>query len=874
MHPFFFFFSGFFRFLFVVTRRSVTIGPTPPSSSSRSTPSAGEERGGSGALQRYARLRLGPKMVRMSSLRKLPRCPLGVRARPGVRCRGYVRDTGTYYAQRAWDAVDGAEKVDAVVEKLEQLKMELPLGAVDEVTKSIGSAASSVASSVEGLAYGIDLDLGALTPPSGSGEAALAAAVAFAGVRVVQSLRSAGEDPAATSAGDELPPYYDPAAAERYFSKRKGLVLRRVVEILAGSAEFLLSLKTEGNLDGNPVSDETRQRQAVQLRELLSYLGPTFVKAGQALSIRVDLLPEVYLKELRKLQDAVPPFPTEEALAILDRELAAKGGVTGVFETISPEPVASASLGQVYRGKLRDSGREVAIKVQRPGILPSIALDMHILRLLAPYIQSSKNLNSDLVGLLDQWGSRFVAELDYLREAENGKDFIAAMKARKIESVTSATPVDDLCTSNILITDWIYGERLELSEEEDVAKLCGLALTAYLTMLLDTGVLHADPHPGNLLRTDEGKLCILDWGLTTEITNDQQYAIIDYIAHLVAEDYVRIPKDLVSLGFIPSGKELAIDDQGVVRALSKVFRNLAQGGGAKGINVSDVAKEVQYIQEKYGNIFQIPPYFAYILRAFSVLEGIGLQNDPKYAIVQECYPYIARRLFSDNNPRVRSALRAIMYEPSSVEGQMKLNVRRFQKLATAFRTYNEQSVSLLPKNYERTEEELGEAQAVILKEGLELLFSVEGNYLQEILVREAARTVDTLGREVLRQGLDLVTGGRGQPEIVFPFSTLDPELQKQVAFLFSPIAAKSEDDEIVLETARAVWEILQPEVSTLLSQPPTDLADVAKKSQDASKVLPGLDEVGPGLLATAIRFNAALFERVTTRIGFNPESSK
>merc|ERR1711959_604783 len=132
------------------------------------------------------------------------------------------------------------------------------------------------------------------------------------------------------------------------------------------------------------------------------------------------------------------------------------------------------------------------------------------------------------------------------------------------------------------------------------------------------------------------------------------------------------------------------DDQGVVRALSKVFRNLAQGGGAKGINVSDVATEVQYIQEKYGNIFQIPPYFAYILRAFSVLEGIGLQNDPKYAIVQECYPYIARRLFSDNTPRVRSALRAIMYEPSSVEGQ---------------------SISLMPKDYTPTPEEDKEAQA-------------------------------------------------------------------------------------------------------------------------------------------------------------------
>jgi len=445
-------------------------------------------------------------------------------------------------------------------------------------------------------------------------------------------------------------------------------------------------------------------------------------------------------------------------------------------------------------GKLRESGKEVAIKVQRPDILPSITLDMHILRILAPYVQKSKNLNSDLVGLLDQWGSRFVAELDYKREAENGKEFIEAMKARKITSITSATPIDDLCTSKVLVTDWIYGERLELSKEEDVAKLCGLALTAYLTMLLDTGVLHADPHPGNLLRTDEGQLCILDWGLTTEITNDKQYAIIDYIAHLVAEDYTQIPKDLVSLGFIPRGKELAVDDQGVVRALSKVFRNLAQGGGAKGINVSDVATEVQYIQEKYGNIFQIPPYFAYILRAFSVLEGIGLQNDPKYAIVQECYPYIARRLFSDNTPRVRSALRAIMYEPSSVEGQMKLNVRRLQKLANAFRTYNEQSISLMPKDYTPTPEEDKEAQAVILKEGLELLFSVEGNYLQEILVREAARTFDTLGREAFRQGLDLVTGGWAQPEIVSPFAALDPELRKQVDFLFSPLSARSEDD--------------------------------------------------------------------------------
>merc|ERR1712176_713704 len=828
-------------------------------------------------MHKYTRKCSSTSSPTTSSLRAQQRSKRSTRR---AEARGYVRDTASYYATSAWEALDGQSKVTELLEKTSQLANSEQLNGLSNLVKDVLSSEQLR----EGLNFGNDAGVSEAVEKVTSlldsfvsgvdwsaiptGESAAVAILVAVGLKVIQSVGSSKPSTGgAPSDSESLPSYYDPEAAERYFSKRKGLVLKRVFEILFGSAEFLISLKTEGQ----DVSEGTRQKQAVQLRELLTFLGPTFVKAGQALSIRVDLLPEVYLKELRKLRDAVPPFPTAEAYEILDRELASRGGVRGVFESITPEPVASASLEQVYRGKLKGTGEEVAIKVQRPNILPSIALDLHILRIIAPIFQQYKELNSDIVALVDQWGSRFVAELDYLREAENGKQFIEAMKTRKISSVTSAKPMDEFCTSSILVTEWIYGERLELSEEKDVAKLCGLALTAYLTMLLDTGVLHADPHPGNLLRTDEGQLCILDWGLTTEIANDRQYAIIDYIENIVAEDYVEIPKDLVSLGFIPRGKENAVDDQGVVRALSKVFRNLAKGGGAKGINVSDLATEVQFIQRKYGNIFQIPPYFAYILRAFSVLEGIGLQNDPKYAIVQECYPYIARRLFSDNTPRVRSALRAIMYEPSSVDGQMKLNVKRFSKLANAFRTYTDQSVSLIPKGYSKSEEENREAESLIIKEGLELIFSVEGNYLQEMLVREAARTVDTLGRVVLKQGIDIVTGGRSQPEVVFPFNTLEPELQKQLEFLFAPISAKSEDDEVVLETAQAVWEILQPEVSRFLAQPPRDMADIAKKGSEASSLLPGLDEVGPGLFATAIRFNAALFERVSTRIGYNLE---
>merc|ERR1712176_999413 len=640
-------------------------------------------------MHKYTRKCSSTSSPTTSSLRAQQRSKRSTRR---AEARGYVRDTASYYATSAWEALDGQSKVTELLEKTSQLANSEQLNGLSNLVKDVLSSEQLR----EGLNFGNDAGVSEAVEKVTSlldsfvsgvdwsaiptGESAAVAILVAVGLKVIQSVGSSKPSTGgAPSDSESLPSYYDPEAAERYFSKRKGLVLKRVFEILSGSASFLISLKTEGQ----EVSAETRQKQAVQLRELLAYLGPTFVKAGQALSIRVDLLPEVYLTELRKLQDAVPPFPTEQAYGILNRELASKGGVSGVFESITPEPVASASLGQVYRGKLKATGEEVAIKVQRPDILPSIALDLHILRIIAPIFLEYKNLNSDIVALVDQWGSRFVAELDYLREAENGKQFMEAMKARKISSVTSATPVDEFCTSNVLITNWIYGERLEESTEEDVAKLCGLALTAYLTMLLDTGVLHADPHPGNLLRTD------------------------------------------------------------------------------------DVAAEVQYIQTKYGNIFQIPPYFAYILRAFSVLEGIGLQNDPKYAIVQECYPYIARRLFSDNSPRVKSALRAIMYEPSSVDGQMKLNVRRFSKLANAFRTYTDQSVSLMPRDSSKTEEEIRESESLIIKEGLELIFSVEGNYLQEMLVREAARTVDTLGREALRQGLQLVTGS--QPEVVFPF---------------------------------------------------------------------------------------------------------
>ncbi|KAJ8429688.1 hypothetical protein Cgig2_004487 [Carnegiea gigantea] len=165
--------------------------------------------------------------------------------------------------------------------------------------------------------------------------------------------------------------------------------------------------------------------------------------------------------------------------------------------------------------------------------------------------------------------------------------------------------------------------------------------------LLDTGFFHADPHPGNLIRTPDGKLAILDFGnvldlgLVTKLTDDQKYGMIEAIAHLIHRDYGAIVKDFVKLGFIPEGVNL----EPILPVLAKVFDQALEGGGAKNINFQELASDLAQITFDYP--FRIPPYFALIIRAIGVLEGIALVGDPDFAIVEEAYPYIAQKTISE-----------------------------------------------------------------------------------------------------------------------------------------------------------------------------------------------------------------------------------
>lgn len=302
------------------------------------------------------------------------------------------------------------------------------------------------------------------------------------------------------------PNTYDPIAAEQFYAKRPFMVLKRLLRLASLTAVFNTGLLFDwlvlGKLFGDEEYTALRKNENQRAKEsliLCQQLGPTFIKLGQALSIRTDLLPELYALELRALQDAVPPFDSAEARTVLKNELGVRDLKT-LFEKLSEEPVASASIGQVYRGKLRDSQKDVAVKVQRPGILGEIALDLYVLRLLTPIQTKLQNAVNRLettqedidtaVSLVDEWGRGFVAETDYRLEARNTIQFEEFMRKRNLDAVCAPAVVEDLVRDKVLVTEWVEGTRLDKDASPDVPRLCGVAINAYLTMLLDTGVLH------------------------------------------------------------------------------------------------------------------------------------------------------------------------------------------------------------------------------------------------------------------------------------------------------------------------------------------------------------------------------------------------
>ncbi|KAK9843545.1 hypothetical protein WJX81_008125 [Elliptochloris bilobata] len=665
----------------------------------------------------------------------------------------------------------------------------------------------------------------------------------MAGGIIALALASSSRGPSyeAMQQTEQLPWDWDAAEVAAYWRRRPVAVATRTVQVLSAAAAVGAGLGSDyvlGRLQANARS------RAAQVRGAIERLGPAYVKIAQAVSTRVDILSPAYLVEIERLQDRVPPFPTELALASM--EAAWGRPASQVFARISPNPVAAASLGQVYRGLLAPSygGAEVAVKVQRPDVRRGVGLDLYLMHGLAGLLRRLPQVKSDWVGLINEWAGRFFQELDYEREAASAAVFAAQMA--DLPGITVPDVLPELTSHTVLTTAWVEGEKLSESSAGDVRQLCTTLLNCYLIQLLETGLLHADPHPGNLIRTPEGRICILDFGLMTEVPPERAQALVEYIAHLSVEDFEAVVMhDLPALGFIPPGAPDPVAS-GLVAPLGSILRQLSQGGGAAGINIDDITVELDKLTRNYP--FQVPAYFALILRAFSVIEGIALRVDPSYSIVKECFPYIARRLLTDNHPRTRRALHQLLYADKA-----RLSISRLQRLTRGFSTFS--VAGLQPTDGSSGSPGLGSQPL--------------GSYLQEVLVNELVAAVSSLQRLALSNFARRVLGSApaalasGAVAALGPWRRLLLPLPTPLELL-SQLAPAVEPD---AEDAEAL--ALLREVAALLDAAPAP-AMAGERGRQALATLqelaPMLPELAPGLGHTGELFVRTLVQRSAMRL--------
>ncbi|MBK8810272.1 MAG: AarF/ABC1/UbiB kinase family protein [Acidobacteria bacterium] len=386
---------------------------------------------------------------------------------------------------------------------------------------------------------------------------------------------------------------------------------------------------------GSEKSKELNQeRQAVWLKEELIELGPTFIKIGQSMGTRPDLLPLPFVKALGELQDSVPPFPNEIAFARIEKELEKK--INEVYEEFDIEPVAAASLGQVYRAKLY-SGEEVAVKVQRPNLAGIIRGDIEILRTVTKFAERfpALNENADWAGMLREFDETIHEEMDYAAEGRNAERFRESFK--DWTNVHVPKIYWTATTAKVLTMEFIHGTKVTALEDlksRNVApeKVNRLLIRTYLKQLLEDGFFHADPHPGNLLVMPDGRLAFFDFGMVGRITPKLQAKMIDAFFHVVSKDPAGIAQDLIDLDFLKPGANPEI----VRPVVEKMFRfhlNLK----LKDVNFKELTYDLADVMYDYP--FRLPSNFTYIMRALMTLEGIGIVTDPEFNFFETAKPY-------------------------------------------------------------------------------------------------------------------------------------------------------------------------------------------------------------------------------------------
>ena len=506
---------------------------------------------------------------------------------------------------------------------------------------------------------------------------------------------------------------YDPAAITRIYAGHPQRLLKRLWQTLVPIGLYLLAVGSDWLL-GLLNNKERARARAREAANLLVDLGPAFIKAGQALSTRPDIVPPLLLEELAQLQDQLPGFDSALAMACIEEDLGAPIGA--IYDQLDAEPISAASLGQVHKGVLK-GGQVVAVKVQRPGLREQITLDLYIVRNIAAWLNRNVGLiRSDLVALIDELGKRVFEEMDYCNEATNAETF--AELHRHNPRIAVPAIYRQATSRRVLTMEWIDGVKLTNLEAVrglgvDPDDMVSVGVNCSLQQLLEHGFFHADPHPGNLLALADGRLAYLDFGMMSEVSRESRTGLIQAVVHLVNRNFGKLSKDFVSLGFLAEDVNL----EPIVPAFETVFGQALEMGVSR-MDFKAVTDDLSGVMYRFP--FRVPPYYALIIRSLVTLEGIALSVDPNFKILGAAYPYFARRLMEDPDPSLRESLKEMLFDG---------DIFRWQRLD-----------NLIASASQGAELDLDG----LLDQVLDFLFSANGGLLRHQLVEAGIERLDAV----------------------------------------------------------------------------------------------------------------------------------